>query len=388
MVWGSPLVSEAPSRRAIRSSSATWIVSGVSHVVIAAALRLIPIRTRAAERPIEAPPVEMDVTEAPPETAPTPPPPTPETAPAPTPAARAERSAARRALPARTASEPENTVEPVTPAPTPPVPPPTPAPTPAPMRAADLLRASSSLAVTGASEGWLAPAPLRRPDRNIFGGNATGEPPSPERLREIAGGPIRAALAETVRDHRPAGSGAHDTFVARRALESFDPVREIPGLGTAVRRAPVVTIPGVQRAVPRGEGGVAENFDQAHGASFAGMTLNTRMPDLRYPCLRADLDVDQDAAGTIRAVRVASTSGMRAFDAAAERAMREAMPEHPWTAGQPRSTRWRFEVSEAVGASLTNGNEGWTVLGHESDGTRVRVRVRMISQRLTGDAGA
>lgn len=46
------------------------------------------------------------------------------------------------------------------------------------------------------------------------------------------------------------------------------------------------------------------------------------------------------------------------------------------------------KVSEAVGASLTNGNEGWTLLGHESDGTRVRVRVRMISQRLIGDAGA
>ncbi len=388
MVWGSPLVSEAPTERVRRSPSTTWAVSGLAHVVVAATLRLIPIHARPAERFTEAPPVELEVAETPPEVAPTPTAPTPAVAPAPTPAARVERSTARRAVPSQSAGDPTNTVEPVTAAPTPAPQTPAPTPSPAPMRAADLLRASSSLAVTGASEGWLAPSPMRAPDRNIFGGNATGEPPSPERLREIAGGPTRAALADTVRDHRPAGSGAHDTFVARRALESFDPVREIPGLGAAVRRAPVVTIPGVQRAVPVGEGGVAENFDQAHGASFAGMTLNTRMPDLRYPCLRADLDVDQDAAGTIRAVRVANTSGMRAFDAAAERAMREAMPEHPWTAGQARSTRWRFEVSEAAGVSLTNGNEGWTVLGHESDGTRVRVRVRMISQRVTGDAGA
>lgn len=231
--------------------------------------------------------------------------------------------------------------------------------------------------------------PPPAPNRNIYGGNVTGEPPSPARLREIALGPARDALAGSVRDHRPAGSGAHDTFVARRALETFNPVREVPGLGTAVRTAPMVTVAGVQRAVPRGEGGVAENFDQAQGVSLAGMTLNTRMPDLRYRCLRADLDVDQDAAGAIRSVRVALPSGLRAFDVAAERAMREAMPEHPWTAGQARSSRWRFEVSEAsAGPSFMSGNEGWTVLGTESDGMRVRVRVRMISQRLISDAGA
>ncbi len=263
---------------------------------------------------------------------------------------------------------------------------PTPSPSPAP-RAADLFRAASNLTVTGASEGWLQPAAAPRPNRDLFGGNRTGEPPSPEQLRAIAAGPTQQALAGSVRDHRPAGAGVHDRFVARRAMEHFNPVREVPGLGAGVRRAPEITSEGQVRNVSGGEGGVADNFDHTHGTSFASMTRAARTSDMRYRCLRTDLDIEQDASGAIRAVRVAHASGMRAFDDAAERALREAMPEHPWTPGTGRATRWRFEVSEAVGLSVTNGDEGWTVLGTESDGVRVRVRVRMLSQRLLGDAG-
>ncbi len=379
-----------------RAKPSLWAASLCAHVLLALALRAVPLReSRSLMRP-DARPVELDFDAPPPP--PPPPPPAPEVVapvqpptPAPTPAARVEQPTVRRATNTPTAVEPiVEPVAPPAPAVTPPVVPVV-VPRPVP-RAADLLRASRDLAVTGASEGWLAPVAAPAPNRNIYGGSTNHEPPSPERLREIANAPVRAALAETVRDHRPAGAGAHDTFVARRALEA-DPVREVPGLGAAVRRAPVVTIAGVQRSVSSGEAAVAQNFDQAQGVSFAGMTMGTRMPDLSYRSLRAEIDVDQDASGAVRAVRVSHPSGLHTLDLAAERwirqALQEAHTEHPWSAGGSRFSRWRVEISEAsTGPSFVSGNDGWTVLGNESDGTRVRWRVRMISQRVSADAGA
>lgn len=374
---------------------APWIASVSLHGAIAVMLWALASRVPVARVLRDDRPVELDII-APPEA----PPPTPETTPEPPPP-RDETPppvVAARAATARPTVR-SNTVEPVTgatnaagtvePAPTPPTPaPPTPAPSVAPpMRAADILRASDDVAVRGAAERWLAPtAAVGHPERNIYGPAAGSGNGSDEALREVASAPTRAMMAGTVRDHRPTGSTEHDHVVSRRAMEEFNPVREIPGLGTAVHRAPMDHIASQSRTVTTGEAMAAEEFDQRHGSSFAGMTYGARMPEISYHVLKTELDVEQDASGAIRSVRVSRASGMRTFDVAAERALRAAMPQDAWTAGRSRWTRWRFEVSEAApGWNPFNGNEGWTVISEQSGGVNLRMRVRVVAQHLLDD---
>ncbi|MFO0624602.1 MAG: hypothetical protein U0325_03225 [Polyangiales bacterium] len=374
--------------------------SGVLHVgVVAIAAVAAPRVTPPPFVLARLEPVDLTVLppEAPPAPAPpAPAPPAPETPPPPAPAA------ATRALPRRERAEP-GTVAPTGPTPTPSTPtaPPAPAPqgpalpqrpTVAPsLSAANILRASGDATIRGASEGWVVPpaAATTRGSRDIFGG-ARGPCDTPECLRAVAMAPVRDGLAATRRDDRPAGSGRADPAVARRAVEEMDLVRSVRGLGRAVAAAPMHTVPGQRRSVPGVEGGVSEEFDHRQGSSFSGMTYNASTSDLRYHLLRVELDVEQDAAGAVRSIQVSQASGFQSLDSVASRALREALGASDWRAPGARWTRWRLEVSDAVTNTPFANNDGWTVYSEPSDGTRVRVRMRVIAQRLirAGDAGA
>lgn len=243
----------------------------------------------------------------------------------------------------------------------------------------------------GASEGWVIPPPAAstRGSRDVFGGGR-GPCDTPECMREIAMAPVREGLAGTRRDDRPAGSGRADPLVARRTIEALDLVRSVRGIGPAVAAAPMHTVPGQRRAVPGVEGGIAEEFDQRHGAGFAGLTYGATTSSLRYHLLQVELEVEQDATGAVRALRVSRASGFQALDNAATRALREALGEADWHAQGARWSRWRLEVSEAVTSTPFANNDGWTVYGEASEGTRVRVRMRIVAQRVipSRDAGA
>lgn len=371
---------------------ATWITSVALHGLAVLVLRVIPTPGAVTRATRDERPIDLDVIAAPePERAPEPePPPAPTNTPPP-PAAAARVVATTHPAMRTVTAEPAPSAAPSSaPSSAPPVTTNTPPTnTPPPLRAADILRASDDVAVRGAAERWLPPAAATsRPERNIYGPAAgSGEANSAERLREVAAGPTREMLAGTVRDHRPTGSTEHDHAVSRRAMEEFNPVREIPNLGPAVHRAPMDHIAAQSRTVTTGEAMAAEEFDQRHGSSFAGMTYGTRLPEISYHVLKTELDVEQDATGAIRAVRVSRASGMRTFDDAAQRALRAAMPQDSWTAGRARWTRWRFEVSEAApGWNPFNGNEGWTVISEESGGVSLRMRVRVVAQHLLDDA--
>lgn len=343
------------------------------------------------ELAVLAPPPPPETPEAtPPPSAPTPPPATPP------PPAAAARSTVRNApaphpAPTATGTPSPGPVGPPGEAPTPPTATPSPGPSvtaPAPrvLTATELLRGGESLATRGAAEGWMAPTAVARPERSDWGtGGRRCEGEACIAERALA--PTRAGLAETARDHRPAGSGQADARTGRRALEELDLVRSVAGLGRAVERAPVVTIPGQRRTVGGGEAAVAEAFDQRHQSSFAGMTYGATTAARSYHLLAVELDVEQSPDGDIRALRVSRASGLAPLDAAAERALRAALGASDWTAGAARWSRWRIEVSNAAGANTPfSGNEGWTVLDTPSDGVRLRARVRMLAQRVTGAA--
>jgi len=203
------------------------------------------------------------------------------------------------------------------------------------LTASELLRGGESLAVRGATEGWMAPAPVARPARTDWGagGNrCVGE----ACIAERALAPTRAGLAETARDHRPAGAGHADARTARRAIEELDLVRSVAGLGRAIQRAPTVTIPGQRRTVGGGEAAVAEAFDQRQQTSFAGMTFAATTSDRTYHQLAVELEVDQSPEGDIQALRVSRGSGLAPLDAAAERALRAALGASEWAAGSAR----------------------------------------------------
>ncbi|MBL8603586.1 MAG: TonB C-terminal domain-containing protein [Myxococcales bacterium] len=381
-----------PLRRARAWSP--WALSLVAHL----ALGLVALATRAPETlppPAPPPPIEWRFVEAPssqqPAAATTPAPATRhETAP-PAPSGRRPGS-----LPPTPGPAPQ-------PGPSEPVAGPSPEPqvvgepgtpgegprAPAPLRATELLAGASNLATRGAAEGWLAPSPgTGRAPRDTWGANRCT---TDECVAAIARAPTEGLLAGTARDHRPAGATENDRHASRRVLEGLDLVREVPNLGSSVRSAPMVTVAGQRREMRVTESGVAEEFDQRHGSSFAGMTLGARTSDLRYHLLAVELEVEQSPSGQIERLEISRASGQPRLDRAAERALREALDELPLRTDRRRWSRWRLEVSDAVtGPSLLNGNEGWTVFADRSDGVALRARMRVIAQRLLGavDAGA
>lgn len=224
-------------------------------------------------------------------------------------------------------------------------------------------------------------------NESIFGPSrrCTGTPE--ECARQAASEPMNTALASQSRP-LPAGTGAHSRQVASRAVEAFLPVRQIPNVGSIVARGQLVT-PTVTRESPAGESAHNADFAARTGVDFG--TGSLRIPQAPYRMVRAEIEVEQDAQGTITATRVASSSRSDVFDRAAERAIREALGEaDAFRTPSRRRSRWAFEVSEAVADGridtiLRNGadpNLGWRVAPEPSNGMRIRYRVRMVSMSL------
>ncbi|MEI8255432.1 MAG: TonB family protein [Deltaproteobacteria bacterium] len=251
------------------------------------------------------------------------------------------------------------------------------------LTAAELYGNVDNLASAAARAGGVdlgVPGSGYRPSRSLWGPPRTGS--RIDQIREAAAGPTMAALAGS--NHmQAAGTSEHDSRVARRAEEAFNPVRSIAGLGAAVLRAPRVGLPPVSHEMSPGESAAGSALDSAHGSSFTMMQLGT-VPVPPAHTMRADVEVDQDAAGTVVATRVVRGSGLAAFDRAALDAIREALPDAPSLRDGGRRSRWSFEVSEsagAIGMVLGGGNEGWRVISEPSGGVQLRYRVRRVDSR-------
>lgn len=228
-------------------------------------------------------------------------------------------------------------------------------------------------------------------NESIFGPSrrCTGTPE--ECARAVASAPIVAAIESQQRPN-PAGTGAHSRQVGNRLMETFSPVRQIPGLDSIVARGQLVT-PTSTREVPGGERAIDD------GSAARGYTMNgagtITIPQAPYRMVRTEIEVDQDAAGAIIATRVATSSRSDALDRAAERAIREALGEaDAFRTATRRRSRWAIEVSEAVAAGRidtiiraggSDPNLGWRVAPENANGMRIRYRVRMVSMRLVNE---
>jgi outer membrane biosynthesis protein TonB len=227
---------------------------------------------------------------------------------------------------------------------------------------------------------------LRR--SGIFGPSrrCTGTPEECARVHAME--PIEQALASQQRPN-PAGTGAHARQVGARAVEAFSPVRQIPNISAIVSRGILVT-PSSTRETPAGERSHNSEFASRTGIDMGSGTVTVPQPP--YRMVRAEIEVDQDAEGTITETRVATTSHSNVFDQAAQRAIREALSEaDPFRTASRRRSRWAFEVSEGEPPGRIDrmirggGNEGWRVSPEQSNGMHIRYRVRMVSMRVLTD---
>ncbi|MFO0560123.1 MAG: hypothetical protein U0269_19060 [Polyangiales bacterium] len=219
----------------------------------------------------------------------------------------------------------------------------------------------------------------------------TGTPEECARL--VASAPITAGL-ESQQRPTPAGTSRYSRQVSTRMIEDFQPVRQIPTIAAIVQRGTLVT-PTATREVPAGERAI-DDTSIGRGYSMSGAGTVT-IPQAPYRMVRAEIEVDQDAQGTILGTRVATSSRSQEFDRVAERAIREAVSgaDH-WETAARRRSRWSIEVSEAVADSnllargLTGGSDpnlGWRVAPETANGMRIRYRVRMVSMQLVRDEG-
>jgi outer membrane biosynthesis protein TonB len=231
-------------------------------------------------------------------------------------------------------------------------------------------------------------AEVRIANRQLINtGHCNGTPE--ECARAAASAPIIAAANAFGRPNPP-GTAAHARSVVATARTTFLPVRQIPDVGALVLRAPLFTPPSTVREVPAGEQAAGRDLDYAHAQSGAMSTGGTvQIPSPPYHLVRAEIEVDQAPTGAIIEVRVAQSSRNHTFDRAAEQAIREALTEsEPFNTNAPRRSRWAFEVSDAVRGERLDllvrggGNEGWTVIPEESNGVRLRYRVRHVQTRL------
>jgi outer membrane biosynthesis protein TonB len=219
----------------------------------------------------------------------------------------------------------------------------------------------------------------------------TGTPEECARL--VASAPITEAL-ESQQRPTPAGTSRYSRQVSTRVIEEFQPVRQIPTIAAIVRRGVVVS-PTSTREITAAERAIDDSSMSRSGYSMSSGTVT--IPQLPYRMVRAEIEVDQDAQGTILGTRVSTSSRSQEFDRVAERAIREAVSSaERWETSARRRSRWAIEVSEAVADSnllargLTGGSDpnlGWRVAPETANGMRIRYRVRMVSMQLVRDEG-
>jgi outer membrane biosynthesis protein TonB len=212
-----------------------------------------------------------------------------------------------------------------------------------------------------------------------------------ECARLVASAPIIAAL-ESQQRPTPPGTGRYSRQVVTRMIEEFQPVRQIPTIASIVQRGVLVT-PTATREVSAAERAI-DDSSIGRGYSMSGAGTVT-IPQAPYRMVRAEIEVDQDAQGTILGTRIATSSRSPEFDRVAERAIREAVSgADRWETPTRRRSRWAVEVSEAVAASRidtlvrsggSDPNLGWHVAPETVNGMRIRYRVRLVSMQLVGD---
>lgn len=315
--------------------------------------------------------VEIERIEVPPPVeTPTPPTPAPETPP-PTPTPQTPQPRVARAAPAAAVAPAPDTRILTTEAPHAEViqAPENPTPAPAPrLSAADLLRAPNSLVTQLAGEA------------------ATRNDPEAERLRirDIAMEPTRALLRDS-QHTQPAGTMRHDRAVAQEAQGELLPTRRVPGIGRAMRTAQVFSLGPMRHTENSAERMVQDALDQAHTGSGSMTPLTGGMaytPCSSYRLMRVDIEVAQDANSAVTEARVVRGSGYARLDTVALDTLRNALGAvEPIPGGAPRRSRWAVEVSEdadAYGRIACGSTGGWTVLGEEVDGVRLRTRVRRL----------
>ncbi len=267
-----------------------------------------------------------------------------------------------------------------------PVPLPSPAPTPAPsppalpspalpppppptLRAADVFRTSAALAPTLA----LAPPTDVRPAldrRTLFPGTADAPANAPTselgRARAATQGYVAETLAASTAREAP-GVRSYLWNVRRRMTEAWRPgVVRVPNLGETLlagfipperamrilgdrfmrqqRRAlePTVRSAGAVDAI-EAIGGIAGNGPS--GRQNIPIDAGQESWRRNVRTTRAEVQVDQDAAGRILDVRVLHSSGMATFDRAAIEAVRSGLAEEdPIPLPGGRRSRWSFTV--------------------------------------------
>lgn len=351
-------------RRASRGGR--WLgLSGLVHGLGALALWSVSPRRVENPRPSALAGIEFELREASPppspRAAPEPPPPVPVPAAAAVP--REVRGRAARAV------APAPRVEPFrVPSPTPRVEPPlvaSPITVPPPsLRAADLLRTGAELSLRGASAAppfaLSAAAPPR--DRTLFAG--TGSDPLGH-ARAAIDGHVREGLAAAMTRDAP-GVRGYLWSVRRRMNEAWRPgVARVPNLAETLAASFGVSARQVemmnrwwrnrQRAMTeaRDHGGAIDAIESIGGSNGRGTEGLTRMPNdpgreawsRNTRITRVEVGVDQDEQGRVLAIRVVRSSGMGAFDRAAEEAVRTGLAEQdPIPLPGGRRSRWSFTV--------------------------------------------
>ncbi len=300
---------------------------------------------------------------------PAPPPPSPPalaTPPPPPPPRAAPPRPALRAIAPGPLPSPAPTPAPSPPAlPSPALPPPPP-PT---LRAADVFRTSAALAPTLA----LAPPTDVRPAldrRTLFPGTADAPANAPTselgRARAATQGYVAETLAASTAREAP-GVRSYLWNVRRRMTEAWRPgVVRVPNLGETLlagfipperamrilgdrfmrqqRRAlePTVRSAGAVDAI-EAIGGIAGNGPS--GRQNIPIDAGQESWRRNVRTTRAEVQVDQDAAGRILDVRVLHSSGMATFDRAAIEAVRSGLAEEdPIPLPGGRRSRWSFTV--------------------------------------------
>ncbi len=201
----------------------------------------------------------------------------------------------------------------------------------------------------------LAPTVAERPRRDLV---PREHGTAGERARAASDGYIRGMLAGT-HHHEPPGVREYYWFLRRRMEEQWTPgiTREPTMLDALVSGVvmpasamrDVLTSAFGQFQTPGPAGSAADALDAQHGPLDRPIVPYQGIVDASHGNVRvtrAEVEVDQDADGHVRGVRIVRSSQTRSFDDAAVAAVRAALPLQN-TVAMPggRRSRWSFQVA-------------------------------------------
>ncbi len=178
-----------------------------------------------------------------------------------------------------------------------------------------------------------------------------------ERAEDNSAGYIRRMLAET-HQHEAPGVRAYYWYLRRRMEERWTPgiTRQptmLDALVSAVAMSPaamndVLTAAQGQFLTPGPAGAAADALDNAHGPWGSPQTPYLGIVDASHGNARttiAEVEVTQDADGTVQSVRIVQSSHLARYDQAALDAVQAALRMQPPVAMPGgRRSRWSFQV--------------------------------------------